>query len=111
MKRSEPTDWNPEDWDGLTEEEAFAEDPGEVLDQRGTLIADQSRRSGSWSCVYAYNGLFYSWGEAEWTAWDTASEAFAAATIGDTFFDEIIDIKVAPEYRHLLADDDAVSST
>lgn len=101
-------EWNPDDWDGLTEDEAFAEDPGEVLDQRGTLIAKQSRRGGSWSCVYAYKGRFYSWNEAEWTSWDTAQEAFAAATIGDTFIDEIIDLKVAPKYRNLLDDDSAV---
>ena len=42
--RAEPKKslFNPDDWDGMTEEEAFEDDPGEVLRVLGTELASQT---------------------------------------------------------------------
>ena len=58
LLRPEPTEslFNPDDWGGMTEEEAFEEDPGGVLSILGTQIASQAWSHGSWSYVYEYKG-------------------------------------------------------
>ena len=60
--RSQPdnSEWNPDDWYGMTEDEAMEEDLMEVLMRRGKEIAKQEWSGGSWSSVYEYKGRFYS---------------------------------------------------
>lgn len=95
-------DWDPEAWDGLTEEEAFAEDPHAVISERGTLIAEQAWNCGSGSVVYAYKGRFHAFDDAEAYDCDTALEAFEKAGILRDTWDKIEYTRVAPAYRHLL---------
>ncbi len=95
-------EWNPDDWDGLTEEQAFAEDPASVIRERGTLIASQAWSCGSGSEVYEYKGRYHAFDDAEAYDRDTALEAFKAAGILNDQFDPITYTRVAPTYRHLL---------
>lgn len=108
MNAIPPTDWDPEAWGGLSEEEAFAEDPDAVLDQRGKVIAEQTWQGGSWASVSEYNGRFFSQDEVETIECPTALAAFERAGIGRATHDQINHQRVAPEYRHLLADDGAL---
>jgi len=52
-------EWNPEDWDGMSEEEAFDCDAKEVLDKLGREVASQMWSGGSASSVYEYKGRYY----------------------------------------------------
>ena len=98
----ETSDWDPEQYDGMTEEEAFKEYGGEIVMDRGKKIASQSWRSGSWSSVYEYKGKFYSFDEVENLEFDNPKEAFERANIGRDDWDEIWSQKIDPEYTHLV---------
>ena len=52
MPEPEERLFNPDDWNGKTEEYAFEEDAGGVLSVLGTEIAYQTWSYGSWSIVY-----------------------------------------------------------
>ncbi|MBM3396662.1 MAG: hypothetical protein FJY37_18940, partial [Betaproteobacteria bacterium] len=52
--------WNSAEWDGMSERQAFDEDPIEVMSKMGKVIASQTWRNGSWSTVYEYKGRFFS---------------------------------------------------
>ena len=51
--------FNPDDWNGMTEEYAFEKDAGGVLSVPGTEIAYQTWSYGSWSYVYEYKGKYF----------------------------------------------------
>lgn len=97
--------WNPDDWGGLTEAEAFEENSFEVLLERGEQIASQTWRSGSFSSVYEYKGRFYALDEAGMEDYDNVSDAFSRANIGSGEHDELMDTDVAPAYQYLVTDE------
>ena len=51
--------FNPDDWNGMTEEYAFEEDADGVLSVPGTEIAYQKWSYGSRSNVYEYKGKYF----------------------------------------------------
>ena len=97
-------EWDPEKWDGLTEEEAWEQDPLEVLFTMGDEIASQAWRGGSWSTVYEYKNRFFVVDEVETVEYNNAREAFAGAGIGQSTYDEISTLSVAQEYEYLAPD-------
>lgn len=102
LPKFDPGPWDAKKWGGLTEEEAFLEDPGEVIVERGHCIASQVWKSGSWSYVYEYMGRFYSIDEVELKEFENAKDAFIRASIGRDTFDEIEQPYVIKEYAHIL---------
>lgn len=73
--------WHPEDWDGMTEEEAFEEDPVGVMNALGEHIASRTWRCGSWSDVYEYRGRSYAIDEVEMCDFDNLDDAMERANI------------------------------
>ena len=102
LPRIEPGPWDPSEWGGLTEEEAFLESPGQVLSDRGHYIASQVWKGGSCSDVYEYKGLFYSQDEVELEGFDNVKAALVRAGIGRDSLDEIEEPHVIKEYAHIL---------
>jgi len=105
-KPAKPPKWRPQDWDGLSEEEAFAEQPNEVLDLQGEIIASQTWAGGSWSYVYEYNSQFYSCDEVDCVGFANAKDAFSRAGIGRDTYDEIDSLWIDPDFAHLGPDAD-----
>jgi hypothetical protein len=99
--------WNAENWDGLSEDDAFEEDPLSVLIEMGTEIAAQSWSGGSWSNVYEYRGRYYAVDEGGMDDYDHPREAFERAGIGRETFDTIIHLDVAPDFEQWIIDDTA----
>jgi hypothetical protein len=105
-KNVDSSKWKPIDWDGMTEEQAFQEDPVEVMTQRGKVIASQTWSSGSWSTIYQYKRRYFVVDEVEVCDFDNAADAFLRAGIGSDGFDEIDSLEVDPEYKHLTSRSD-----
>ena len=95
----ESPQWDPDAWDGLTEEEAFESDPDAVIEKMGKVIASQTWRGGSWAFVTEYNGRYFSTDEVEREEFDNAADAFSRAGIGRDTFDEIMDLSISPKYE------------
>ena len=93
--------WDPERWNGLSQEEAMEQMPGDVVMELGEEIASQSWRNGSWSNVYEYNGKFYSFDEVDMVEFDYPQDAFKRANIGRNDFDEIDSQYIDSKYKHL----------
>lgn len=91
--------WNPDDWGGMSEEEAFEEEAMKVLHERGIEIASQSWSGGSWSYVYKYNGKYYAIDEVEMCEYANPKEAFERAGIGRDTYDKIYHMSVASGYE------------
>ena len=94
--------WDPERWNGLSQEEAMEHMPGDVVMELGEEIASQSWRNGSWSNVYEYNGKFYSLDEVDMVEFDYLQDAFKRANIGRNDFDEIDSQYIDSKYKHLV---------
>jgi len=101
LLRPEPTEslFNPDDWDGMTEEEAFEEYSGELLLLLGTEIASQTWSYGSWSNVYEYKGKFFSCDEVSMEEFDNPKDAFDRASIGRDDYDKINSQWIHPDYE------------
>ena len=99
--RPEPKEmsFNPDDWYGMTEEEAFEDDPGEVLSVLGTEIASQTWSHGSWSYVYEYKGKYFSLDEVSLEEFDNPKDAFDRASIGRDDYDKIDSQWIHPDYE------------
>ena len=94
--------WDPERWNGLSQEEAMEQMPGDVVMELWEEIASQSWRNGSWSNVYEYNEKFYSLDEVDMVEFDYPQDAFKRANIGRNDFDEIDNQYVDSKYKHLI---------
>ena len=94
--------WDPERWNGLSQEEAMEQMPGDVVMELGKEIASQSWRNGSWSNVYEYNGKFYSLDEVDMVEFDYPQDALKRVNIGRDDFDEIDSQYVDSKYEHLV---------
>ena len=91
--------FNSEDWYGKTEEEAFEDNPGEVIRVLGTELASQTWSNGSWSNVYEYKGKFFSFDEVSMEEFDNPKDAFDRASIGRDDYDEIDSQWIHPNYQ------------
>ena len=91
--------FNSEDWYGMTEEEAFEDDPVEVLSALGTELASQTWSHGSWSNVYEYKGKYFSCDEESMEEFDNPKDAFDRASIGRDDYDEIDSQWIHPNYQ------------
>ena len=96
------TAWKPEEWGGVSEEQAFDEDPMAVLEARGMKVASQTWSGGSWSSVYKYNGKYYAIDEVELCEYQNPKEAFERAGIGRDTYDNIFYMDVEPGYDHYI---------
>ena len=94
--------WDSERWNGLSQEEAMEQMPGDVVMELGEEIASQSWRNGSWSNVYEYNGKYYSLDEVDMVEFDYPQDAFKRANIGRNDFDEIDSQYIDSKYKHLV---------
>ena len=94
--------WDPERWNGLSQEEAMEQMPGDVVMELAEEIASQSWRNGSWSNVYEYNGKFHSLDEVDMEEFEYPQDAFKRANIGRNDFDEIDSKYVDSKYKHLI---------
>ena len=101
LLRPEPKErlFKSEDWYGMTEEEAFEEDAGELLLLLGTEIASQTWSYGSWSNVYEYKGKFFSCDEVSMEEFDNPKDAFDRASIGRDDYDKINSQWIHPDYE------------
>lgn len=97
-------EWNPDDWDGMTEEEAFDCDCGEVLRKLGKEVASQMWSGGSDSVVYEYKGQYFVMDEVETCEYDNPKDAFERAGIGRDTFDSIVHMHVARGYEQYVND-------
>lgn len=94
--------WDSERWNGLSQEEAMDQMPGDVVMELGEEIASQSWRNGSWSNVCEYNGKFYSLDQVDMVEFDYPQDAFKRANIGRNDFDEIDSQYIDSKYKHLV---------
>ena len=103
--RKLPT-WDPRPWGGLTEEQAFEEQPLAVVSERGRDIASVTWRQGSWANAWEYRGRFFVSDEVEFTECASAAEALQRAGVDRDCYDAIESQWVDPAYEHLLERDD-----
>lgn len=102
MSKASEDSWSPDEWDGMSEEDALDGVFDEVMDRYGKQIATQNWAGGSWVAVYEYRGRFFVVDEVERSEFSNVEDAFERAGIGRAVYDEIRDQHVSPDYAHLV---------
>ncbi|MEJ2535334.1 MAG: hypothetical protein P8008_07725 [Gammaproteobacteria bacterium] len=101
-----PPPWNRDEWDGMSEAEAFNACPSDVIDRYGREIAGVSWEHGSWATAWECRGRFFAQDEVELTECATAAEALECTGVDRDWFDAIESQWVDEEFIHLLAEDE-----
>ena len=102
MMANEKT-WNLELWGGMTEQQAFEDNPSLVLEAMGEKVASQTWNCGSWSSVYKYREKYYSLDEVEVCEFQQPSEAFKRANIGNESFSKIDSLSISQGYESFVS--------